>query len=150
MPHLMSTPCRVVDKLEAKASIEALCSGIAFVHQQSYGLFVAFQLNDYVQQRLGQSLVTIALVYSKRVDIVLACLRLVVHATEILLQEFIGCLEESFAQSMQISTVVTYDDTSHHRLPIGCGVIKSNHRIAITVLAVFSSDQCCHHAMEVL
>ena len=79
--HFVPSPCCVVDIFKAQTSIETFCSWIAFVYEQSDRLPLAF-------------------VDSKRVDIVLSGLRLVGHATEVLSQELLGCLQESFAQSM--------------------------------------------------
>lgn len=148
--HFVPSPCCVVDIFKAQTSIETLCSWIAFVYEQSDRLSLPLLIDELFQQQRSESLMTVAFVDSKRVDIVLSGLRLVGHATEVLSQELLGCLQESFAQSMQISAIVAYDDTGYHRMTVGCVVIECYHRVAIAVLAVVSSDQCCHHAMEVL
>ena len=71
VPHFVSTPCSVVDIFKAKAAIETFCAGIAFVDQKADRLFPSLLVDEFSQQQRGESLVTIACIYGKRVDIVL-------------------------------------------------------------------------------
>ena len=46
MPHFMSAPCCVINKFKAQTAIETFRSGIAFVYEQSYGLFLPLLVDE--------------------------------------------------------------------------------------------------------
>ena len=82
--------------------------------------------------------------HGEAVEIHLSGLRLVVHPAEVSTEAFLGSVDESLSQFMQLSAVVAHYGSHHVAV-----VVDGNEGVQIAVLGVFPFHERCHHGAEV-